>query len=43
MLMVNSYRKNNVYLARFIPMFRKHIGLDLNVEDMMIELIRDNE
>ena len=36
-------RKNNIYLARFIPLFREHIGFDLNVEDMMIELVNDCE
>lgn len=37
------YRKNDIYLARFIPLFRTHIGLGLNVENMLTELMRDNE
>ena len=36
-------RKNEFYVARFIPLFREHIGLDLNVENMLIELLRDNQ
>ncbi|XP_065910466.1 inositol 1,4,5-trisphosphate-gated calcium channel ITPR1-like [Dysidea avara] len=35
--------KNEFYVARFIPLFREHIGLDLNVENMLIELLRDNQ
>ena len=37
------YRKNDIYLARFIPLFRRHIGLGLKVENMLTELMRDNE
>ena len=40
---VVHYRKNDIYLARFIPLFRKHIGLGINVENMLTELMRDNE
>jgi inositol 1,4,5-triphosphate receptor type 1 len=35
-------RKNELYLSQFIPFFEKHIGLGLNTESMLIELVRDN-
>ena len=36
------YRKNEFYVARFIPVFTKHIGRVHNVVNMLIELLRDN-
>ena len=36
------YRKNENYLARFIPFFETQVGLDLNAEDMLTEMVRDN-
>ena len=36
------YRKNENYLARFIPFFETQVGLDLNAEDLLTELVRDN-
>lgn len=35
-------RKNENYLARFIPFFETQIGLDLNAEDLLTEIVRDN-
>ena len=35
-------RKNENYLARFIPFFESQIGLDLNAEDLLTEIVRDN-
>ena len=34
--------KNENYLARFISFFEKQVGLDLNAEQMITELVRDN-
>lgn len=36
------YSKNENYLARFISFFEKQVGLDLNAEQMITELVRDN-
>lgn len=35
-------RKNENYLARFIPFFETQVGMDLNAENMLTELVRDN-
>ena len=35
-------RKNENYLARFIPFFETQVGLDLNAENSINELVRDN-
>ena len=35
-------RKNENYLARFIPFFETQVGLDLNAEDLLTEIVRDN-
>ena len=35
-------RKNENYLARFIPFFETQVGLDLNAENSITELVRDN-
>ncbi|XP_065894275.1 inositol 1,4,5-trisphosphate-gated calcium channel ITPR1-like isoform X2 [Dysidea avara] len=34
--------KNEFYMSRFIPVFTKHIGCNLKMENMLIELSRDN-
>ena len=39
---VSIYSKNENYLARFIPLFEKQVGMDLNAEQMLTEIIRDN-
>lgn len=36
------YSKNENYLARFISFFEKQVGMDLNAEQMLTELVRDN-
>ena len=39
---MSIYSKNENYLARFIPLFEKQVGMDLNAEQMLTEIIRDN-
>ena len=40
---VNCFiRKNEIYLARFIPFFETQVGMDLNAEDLLTEIVRDN-
>lgn len=43
-ILVNYFisRKNENYLARFIPFFETQIGFDLNAEDLLTEIVRDN-
>jgi hypothetical protein len=46
-LVVESYlrgdsRKNENYLARFIKFFQQQVGMDLNAEEVMIEMVEDN-
>jgi len=36
------YSKNENYLARFISFFEEQIGMGLNAEQMLTELVRDN-
>ena len=35
-------RKNESYLARYIPFFETQIQLNLNAQDSITELVRDN-
>ena len=35
-------RKNENYLARFIKFFKTQVGLGLNAEEVMIEMVEDN-
>ena len=35
-------RKNENYLARYIPFFETQIQLNLNAQDSITELVRDN-
>ena len=35
-------RKNENYLARYIPFFETQIKLNLNAQDSITELVRDN-
>jgi inositol 1,4,5-triphosphate receptor type 1 len=35
-------RKNELYVSRFVPFFEEQMRLELNAEDMLIELVRDN-
>ena len=35
-------RKNENYLARFLAFFKTQIGMDLNAEEVMIEMVKDN-
>ena len=36
------YSKNENYLAQFVSFFEKQVGMDLNAEQMLTELVRDN-
>ena len=35
-------RKNETYLARFIEFFKTQVGMGLNAEEVMIEMVLDN-
>ena len=35
-------RKNENYLARFIDFFKTQVGMGLNAEEVMIEMVEDN-
>ena len=35
-------RKNENYLTRFIKFFKTQVGLGLNVEEVMVEMVEDN-
>ena len=37
-----SHSKNENYLARYIHFFERQVGMGLNAEEMIIELVRDN-
>ena len=37
-----QHSKNENYLGRFINFFEEQMGMDLHVEQMLTELIRDN-
>ena len=36
------FRKNENYLAQFIPLYEAQVGKDLNAEDLLTEIIKDN-
>ncbi|XP_065902252.1 inositol 1,4,5-trisphosphate receptor type 2-like [Dysidea avara] len=40
--LLGQSRKNENYLARFISFFEQQIGMGLNAEQMLTELVRDN-
>ena len=35
-------RKNENYLAKFIEFFKIQVGMGLNAEEVMIEMVKDN-
>ena len=35
-------RKNENYLAKFIEFFKTQVGMGLNAEEVMIEMVADN-
>ena len=35
-------RKNENYLARFVFFFKTQVGMGLNAEEVMIEMVQDN-
>jgi inositol 1,4,5-triphosphate receptor type 1 len=35
-------RKNENYLARFLAFFKTQVGMKLNAEEVMIEMVEDN-
>ena len=37
-----TYSKNENYLAQFITVFEKQVGMNLNAEQMLTELVKDN-
>ena len=45
--MIESYlkgnsRKNENYLAKLIEFFKTQVGMGLNAEEVMIEMVKDN-
>ncbi|XP_062518427.1 inositol 1,4,5-trisphosphate receptor type 1-like isoform X2 [Corticium candelabrum] len=40
--LVGNSRKNELYVAKYIPWYQTQIGLGLNAETMVMELVRDN-
>ena len=43
MHILTIHSKNENYLGRFISFFEGQVGYDLNAEQMLTELVRDNE